>query len=147
MPAWLITLILLATVAAMQIIMKVMSREPPPGKKIPLAIEDALFWVDWVVTAAVALSLSLLSSSKHIGQQVAAGAGGASGGAADDSDKVIGLLFVFGVGMLLLPLLIRYFCYDGTGKIKGWPYVILSNAAGVTILLVAVTTGVDIYGS
>ncbi|MGW0584276.1 hypothetical protein ACWD25_52185 [Streptomyces sp. NPDC002920] len=131
----------------MQIIMKIISREPPPGKKIPLTIEDSLFWVDWVVTAAVALSLSLLSSSKHHEQASAAGVGGASGGTADDTDKLIGLFFVFGGGMLLLPLLIRYFCYDGTGKIKGWPYVILTNAAGVTVLLVAVTTGVNIYGS
>lgn len=132
MPAWLITLVLVAIVSGMQLIIKIISREPPPGKRVNLSLEDAVLWIDWVVAAGVALALSLLSTTAH---------GQAS------PQVFIGLLFVSIVGMLLLPVLVRVLCYDVSGTIKGWSYVALANFAGMMVLLVAVTTGVKIYES
>ncbi|MCX4819387.1 hypothetical protein OG883_05595 [Streptomyces sp. NBC_01142] len=119
-------------VSGMQLIMKVISREPPPGKKVNLTLEDAVLWIDWVVTAGVALALTLLSATARGEASV---------------DVLVGLLFVCVVGMLVVPVLVRVLCYDGTGGIKGWSYVVLADLAGMMVLLVSVTTGVNIYGA
>ena len=96
-------------------------------------MDDAVFWIDWLVTAISSFFLFLLGAAqdnKPIGTpQVAVAA------------------FILIAGGMVLPFAFRIICYDGNGKIKGWPYVIVANAVGLLILLSSVAAGVKTYGA
>ncbi|TGB03321.1 hypothetical protein [Streptomyces sp. MZ04] len=135
MPAWLLTLTLAISVSGMQTWFKLVSREPDPatGSRHALTLDDAVFWIDWVVTAVSALFLFLL-------------------GAAQDN-KPIGTSYVFAalvalvLGGMVLPYAFRILCYDGTGKIKSWVHVAIADAVGLLVLFACVAAGVKTYGA
>ncbi|MEU7326973.1 hypothetical protein [Streptomyces parvus] len=111
--------------------MKLVSREPPPGKKHALTMDDAVFWIDWTVTAVVALSGSLVAASldhKPIATMT-----------------VVVALGAILVGMTIMPFGVRMVCYDGSGVIRGWVHVVCANAFGLMVLMSAVAAGVKIY--
>lgn len=130
--AWLISLVLAVGVSGAQTWLKLVSREPPPGKKHALTMDDAVFWIDWTVTAVVALSGSLVAASldhKPIATMT-----------------VVVALGAILVGMTIMPFGVRMICYDGSGVIKGWVHVVCANAFGLMVLMSAVAAGVKIYG-
>ncbi|MFE5546628.1 hypothetical protein [Streptomyces sp. NPDC057677] len=129
--AWLITLGVALTVALLQTWLRLVSREPPPGKKHALTMEDAVFWIDWIVTAAVAFCGALLAASlekKPI-----------------DAVTVVTTLVTIILGMTFMPFGVRMICYDGNGVIKGWVHVVGANVAGLLVLLSSVVAGVKTY--
>lgn len=133
MSAWLLTIVLALVVSGTQTWFKLVSREPPPGRKHALAMDDAVFWIDWIVTAVSAFFLFLLATAqanKPIG-----------------TPHVFVAVVVLGLGGMVIPFAFRYLCYDGTGKIKGWMYVIAADAVGLLILLSSVAAGVRAYGA
>jgi hypothetical protein len=112
---------------------KLVSREPLPGKKHALTMDDAVFWIDWIVTAVSAFFLFLLAAAqanKPIG-----------------TPHVLVAFVVLGLGGMVIPYAFRILCYDGNGKIKGWAYVIAADAVGLLVLLSTVAAGVKAYGA
>ncbi|WP_217251931.1 hypothetical protein [Streptomyces sp. AC602_WCS936] len=129
--AWLLTLGLAFVVAVLQTWLKLVSREPPPGKKHALTLDDAVFWIDWTVTAAVALCGALIAASLDH-KPIA-------------SSTVFIALGVQFVGMTFMPFGVRMICYDGSGRVRGWPYVVCADAIGLIVLLSSVVAGVKVY--
>ncbi|MGA5278365.1 hypothetical protein OIE78_16030 [Streptomyces cellulosae] len=129
--AWLITLALAVGVSGAQTWLKLVSREPPPGKKHALTIEDAVFWIDWTVTAVVALCGALIAASLDH-KPIA-------------TSTVFVALGAILVGMTVMPFGVRMVCYDGSGVIKGWLHVVCANAFGLIVLMSAVAAGVKTY--
>lgn len=133
MQAWLITLILAFVVSAGQIGVKWLSKEPPPGKKHGLVLDDWVFWIDWFVSSVTALFLFLLGAAQE--------------------HKALGIAQVWAaVGALFLaalfgPSTFRNYCYDGHGNLKGWRHVAAANGVGLLLLLSAVSAGVKAYGA
>ncbi|MFF1717579.1 hypothetical protein [Streptomyces sviceus] len=130
--AWLISLMLAVGVSGAQTWLKLVSREPPPGKKHALTMDDAVFWIDWTVTAVVALCGSLIVASLDH-KPIA-------------TTTVVVALGAILVGMTIMPFGVRLICYDGSGGIKGWVHVVCANAFGLIVLMSAVAAGVKIYG-
>ncbi|MFH9824843.1 hypothetical protein [Streptomyces bobili] len=95
-------------------------------------MDDAVFWIDWIVTAVSAFFLFLLAAAqenKPIG-----------------TPQVFVAVVVLGLGGMFVPFAFRYFCYDGTGRIKGWGHVIIADVIGLLVLLSSVAAGVKTYG-
>lgn len=129
--AWLLTLGLAAAVAILQTWLKVVSREPQPGKRYALTLDDAVFWIDWIVTAVIALCAALIGASlnhRPIGTATVFVA--------------LGVLFL---GTTFMPFGVRMLCYNGSGVIKGWLYVVCADAIGMVVLLSSVVAGVKTY--
>ncbi|MFC9404350.1 hypothetical protein ACFTWQ_04890 [[Kitasatospora] papulosa] len=131
MQATLLTFGLAALVAAMQTWIKYASRRAPAGQSHALRRDDALFWIDWIVTAAVALGTSLVSASMQ-GKPVG-------------TIHVGVALAVLVLGLAVMPKVVQELCYDSSGDLKGWSHIICANAAGLIILLSSVVAGVKIY--
>ncbi|MFJ4005429.1 hypothetical protein ACIPWL_18540 [Streptomyces sp. NPDC090023] len=94
-------------------------------------MDDAVFWIDWTVTAVVALGASLIAASldhRPLPPSTVAVALGA-----------------IVVGMTIMPFGVRMTCYDGSGGIRGWMHVACANAFGLVVLMSAVATGVKLY--
>ncbi|MFC8016322.1 hypothetical protein [Streptomyces cinereoruber] len=119
-------------VALLQTWIKYASRKVPAGQRHGLKQDDALFWIDWIVTAAVALGASLVTASLQ--------------------DKPVGTLqvgvalFVLVLGLAVMPKIVQETCYDSTGALKGWSHIVCANAFGLIILLSSVAAGVKVYG-
>ncbi|MFF5365646.1 hypothetical protein [Streptomyces sp. NPDC013187] len=98
-----------------------------------MTLDDAVFWIDWVVTAVSALFLFLLGAAQE--------------------GKPIGTSYVFAaiialvLGGMVMPFTFRILCYDGSGAIKSWIHVVVSNAVGLLILFACVAAGVKTYGA
>ncbi|MGJ6969413.1 hypothetical protein ACSDR0_46755 [Streptosporangium sp. G11] len=96
-------------------------------------MDDAVFWIDWIVTAVSAFFLFLLAAAQ--------------------ANKAIGTPHVFvavvvlGMGGMVIPFAFRLICYDGKGNIKGWVYVVVANVVGLLVLLSSVAAGVKAYGA
>lgn len=129
--AWLLTLGVALVVAVLQTWLRLVSREPRPGKKHALTIDDAVFWIDWIVTAAVAFCGALLAASLE--------------GKPIDAATVATALVVIILGLTFMPFGVRMVCYDGTGVIKGWVHVVVADLAGLLVLLSSVVAGVKTY--
>ncbi|MFE7772606.1 hypothetical protein ACFU5O_01625 [Streptomyces sp. NPDC057445] len=129
--AWLITLGLAFGVAALQTWLKLVSREPTPGARHALTLDDAVFWIDWIVTAAAALCTALVGASLEQ-KPIATSTVGVA-------------LVVLIMGLTFMPYGVRMICYDGNGVIKGWPYVVCADAVGLIVLLSSVVAGVKTY--
>jgi hypothetical protein len=96
-------------------------------------MDDAVFWIDWIVTAVSAFFLFLLAAAqanKPIG-----------------TPHVFVAVMVLGMGGMVVPFAFRLICYDGQGNIKGWPYVVVANVVGLLVLLSSVAAGVKAYGA
>lgn len=129
--AWLLTFGVAASVALLQTWLRLVSREPPPGKKHALKMDDAVFWIDWIVTAAVAFCGAMVAASLD-------------SKAIEFSTVALALAALF-IGLIFMPFGVRMICYDGNGQIKGWLHVVLANTCGLGILLSSVVAGVETY--
>ncbi|WP_210586883.1 hypothetical protein [Streptomyces sp. GESEQ-35] len=96
-------------------------------------MDDAVFWIDWIVTAISTFFLFMLAAAQ---QDRPLG-----------TPQVFAALVVLGLGGMFIPFGFRFLCYDGHGRMKGWLYVIAADAVGLLILLSSVATGVSTYGS
>ncbi|MEW2083481.1 MULTISPECIES: hypothetical protein [unclassified Streptomyces] len=96
-----------------------------------MTIDDAVFWIDWIVTAAVAFCGALLAASLE--------------GKPIDAATVATALVVIILGLTFMPFGVRMVCYDGTGVIKGWVHVVVADLAGLLVLLSSVVAGVKTY--
>ncbi|MFJ9941314.1 hypothetical protein [Streptomyces erythrochromogenes] len=119
-------------VALMQTWIKYASRKAPAGRTHGLRRDDALFWIDWLVTAALALGVSLVTASMQ-GKPVG-------------TFQVGVALSVLVLGLAVMPKVVQEMCYDSTGDLKGWSHIVSANAAGLVILLSSVAAGVKVYG-
>ncbi|MFJ2610036.1 hypothetical protein ACIO13_34500 [Streptomyces sp. NPDC087425] len=54
-------------------------------------------------------------------------------------------LAVLVMGLTFMPYGVRMLCYDGSGNIKGWLYVVCADAVGLVVLLSSVVAGVKTY--
>ncbi|MEU7648798.1 hypothetical protein [Streptomyces huasconensis] len=129
--AWLITLGLAFGIAFLQTWMKLVSRQPPPGRKHALKKDDLLFWIDWTVTAAVAFAVSLISAI--IKNKV------------PPLETAFGAIGVLVLGLTIMPFGFRLVSYDDHGELKSWWWVLGSNLFALGFLSYAVMTGVKIY--
>ncbi|MFI0976179.1 hypothetical protein ACH4SP_04015 [Streptomyces sp. NPDC021093] len=120
--------------AALQTWMRASSREQVPGgPKIPLTLDDAAFWIDWVVTAMVAMFLAQLGSSLK-GDPISA-------------PLVCVSSAVLFLGGGVFPWCVKQLCYDGTGRFKSWVHVAMADLVGLAILFACVVVGVKAYGA
>ena len=132
----LLTLAIAIGTAAFQVTLKGLSRTNLTGQNHGLSRDDALFWTDWIIAAALALSGALMVASIE---------------ARPVPLKIVGgclATLVFGCGAL--PLFMRTYAYDPNAELKemGWKgigWILIANFVGILILLSAVVTGVEIY--
>ncbi|GAA0487121.1 hypothetical protein ACFQ2B_22965 [Streptomyces stramineus] len=112
--------------------LKFVSREPPNGKKHGLKMEDSVWWIDWIVTASIALVVLVLAAS-HDGRATAT--------------LQVGLGFgVLFLGYSVIPFFVRQICYNGNGKIKSWKHIAVLNFVGMGILLSSAAVGANVNG-
>ncbi len=119
----------------LQLWLKFLSREPPDGKNHGLEREDLVWWIEWVVAAAVAFTVLALTT---------AGDGGSL-----SQIQIGGLVVVFFVGFSGLPGLVRAFGYDKSGEtpsLKRGMGILIPNLLGAVILMVAVISGASLAG-
>ncbi|MFC9971443.1 hypothetical protein ACFVH6_11170 [Spirillospora sp. NPDC127200] len=128
-----ITIVLALAVAGAQTWFKLVSREPQPGKKHALTLDDAVFWIEWITTAASTIILFLFGAAQQ--------------GKPIGTSHVFAAIVVLVLGGMVMPYAFRYLCYDGNGRIKGRSYVIIADAIGFLILLSSVAAGVKAYGT
>ncbi|AYC40820.1 hypothetical protein DWG14_05093 [Streptomyces griseorubiginosus] len=122
--------------ALLQTFMRYASRKPPSGSTHSLKIDDAIFYIDWIVTSAVALGYSMVTVTMDGDPKTQI-----------ETPTVVVALLVLVVGVAMLPPLVRDTCYDATGKIKGWWHVVVLDLIGLTFLASSVVAGVKTYGS
>ena len=121
-----------AILAGAQIWLKMTSRKPQEGKKIPLEREDVLWWIEWVAAGTVALAVSLVVSSHDHKVEGA-------------SQSVFAILAVF-LGYSALPFAHKTWFVDDEGKVKGLGQIFFLNICGMLILTAAVALGAKVYG-
>ncbi|MFJ4536648.1 hypothetical protein ACIP39_11870 [Streptomyces tibetensis] len=128
---WLITLGLAFGIAFLQTWLKLVSRQPAPGKKHALKRDDAIFWIDWTVTAAVAFAITHVKASLD-GKAVSPG-------------TTFGTFAIIAVGLIVMPYGFRMTSYDSSGNLKNWWMVVGTNLFAAGFLSFAVQVGVKIY--
>lgn len=121
------TLCIATATALLQLWLKLISRQPPPGKRHGLNLDDAVWWIDWIVTASITLVAFVLlaianNRSVTIGQ------------------ISLAILSLF-LGYSAIPFAVRMFCYTPNGKLKDWRFIVPANVVGILILLMAVAAG------
>jgi hypothetical protein len=125
-----VTLGLAAATVILQLWLKLISRQPPPGRRHALTLDDAVWWIDWIVTASITLVVYvLLAIANH--KEVTLGQVG------------LAMLSLF-LGYSAMPYVVRLFCYDPTGNFKDWRLIIPLNVFGIVILLASVAAGVEL---
>jgi hypothetical protein len=111
--------------------LKLISRRPIVGKN-RLTLDDGLFWTDWVVTGTIAL-VALVIVASRAGRVIAL----------PQVASAFGCMFL---GYAVIPPLVQSILYDPSGKIRGWPFVLLADILGLLILFVAVAVGTNANG-
>ncbi|MER6360083.1 hypothetical protein [Kitasatospora sp. NPDC001527] len=124
-------MVLAAGVSLAQLWLKFASRKPHHQKWHALNLEDAIWWIDWVVAASVALvALLVIAAHEHKAVSVS---------------QVIWASVTLLAGYSILPLSFRVICYEN-GQIKGWPYAAVMNMTGMTLLLGSAAAGASVNG-
>jgi len=119
----------------LQVLLKLMSRQPPANKSHGLIREDLVWWLDWVIAAVVAFMVLALNR-------------------ADDhevmtTEQVLTLVFVFISGLTGIPTMVRNFGYDTAHDppaLRTGRGIVLPNLAGAVILLATVVAGAQLAG-
>jgi len=132
-----ITLAIACGTGGLQIVMKGISRTELPGKKHGLTQDDALFWTDWTISAALALIITVVVGSTK------------KGPGAPISQVILGFVSIL-LACSVFPFLLRLFAYDPGAQIKRWGWkgigwILIANGVGMIVLLAAVAVGVKIY--
>lgn len=125
-----VTLGLATATVCLQLWLKLISRQPPPGKSHGLNLDDAVWWIDWIVTASVTLVGFVLLAVAN-GKQVTLG-------------QVALALFSLFLGYSAMPYGVKMLCYDSQGQLKGWRYIVPANIVGIMILLSSVAAGAEL---
>jgi len=119
----------------LQILLKLMSRQPPANKSHGLIREDLVWWLDWVIAAIVAfMVLALNRADDH---------------EAMTTEQVFTLVFVFISGLTGIPAMVRNFGYDTAHDppaLRTGRGIVLPNLAGAVILLATVVAGAQLAG-
>jgi hypothetical protein len=118
--------------------MKGISRTDLPGKNHGLTRDDALFWTDWTVAAALALVTTMVVS--------------ASRGNAVFVNLVYTSIVTMLVSFTFFPFFLRILAYDSGAKLKTWGWrgigwILIANGMGILVLFGAVLAGASIYDS
>jgi hypothetical protein len=131
----LLGLIVGAATVLLQLWLKVISREPPAGKRHGLVREDLVWWIEWVVAAAISFTVLALSSAGSDGSL--------------SLDQVLALIAVLFGGLSGLPGLVRLFGYDKSTDppvVDKWMGILVPNLLGIGILMGAVLSGASLAG-
>lgn len=128
----LVTVAVAIGTAVMQLVMKGSSRTNRINNKHGLTRDDALFWSDWTIAAALALAGTLLLAARE-----------------NEPVPVKQVVLAFSAiffGCSFFPLFLRTFAYDDDAKLKaGMRWIVVANLGGLLPLLAAVAAGVSIY--
>ncbi len=119
----------------LQILLKLISRQPPRNKSHGLIREDLVWWLDWVIAAVVALMVLALDR--------------ADGRGSLSTVQVLTLIFVFILGLSGIPAMVRNFGYDNAHDppaLRTGRGIVLPNLAGAVILLGTVVAGAQLAG-
>ncbi|HET9592932.1 MAG TPA: hypothetical protein VFP17_08450 [Solirubrobacterales bacterium] len=119
----------------LQVLLKLMSRQPPSNKSHGLIREDLVWWLDWVIAAVVAFMVLALNR--------------ADGHMALTTEQVFTLVFVFITGLTGIPTMVRNFGYDTAHDppaLRTGRGIVLPNLAGAVILLATVVAGAQLAG-
>jgi di/tricarboxylate transporter len=108
------------------------SRVTRDNTKFPLHLDDATWWIEWVVAATVALAVFLVIDA-HDHKDI------------DVAQIVTAIIAVF-LGYSALPMMANIRCLDDEGKVKSVKWLIILNVAAIFILMAAVAVGAKIYG-
>jgi Kef-type K+ transport system membrane component KefB len=135
-----ITLGLAIGTAFVQTIMKAISRPDLPNKNHSLTRDDALFWSDWIMAAAIALSTAVIAAANqaNTADRVNAAAKRTNGAAVtpmlaainphiSPTLVIISYITIF-FGCTAFPYLLRIFAYDSNGQIKTWGWGALATS-------------------
>ncbi|MCH0567953.1 hypothetical protein I3F60_01500 [Streptomyces sp. MUM 136J] len=95
-------------------------------------MEDAIWWIDWIVAASIALVILTLTASSN-GKPVATAA------------VALGFVALF-LGFSVMPLVVRQQFYDSSGRIKSWKHIASLNVIGMAILLSSAVVGANVNG-
>ncbi len=107
------------------------SRVTRGGPGFPLHLDDAAWWIEWVVTGTVALAIFLILSA-HEHKPIGGG-------------QIVAVIIAMFAGYALLPLMANIRCLDDDGKVKSIGWLITLNIAAILILTAAVTAGAKVY--
>lgn len=131
MSALAMALAVAAVTAVVQVWIKAVARQPPPGKAFHFMREDSVLWIEWVGSGAVSLALMAIVAANN-SQSL-------------KPFQTYTALFAMAVACGPLPLILRGFLYDpASGQLKDWRRIWLANIAGLVILLAAIAAGADV---
>src|SRR5690242_17405246 len=85
------------------------------NSRFPMKVDDADWWMEWVVTASVALGIFLVINAhehKHI-----------------SVSQVVWALVAVAAGYSALPVMANVFCLDTNNKVRSVPWLIALNIA------------------
>jgi|GEM_PF-5943774 len=120
---------------AIQLLLKLGSRQPLPGKRHGLVREDLVWWLDWVVAAVVACLVLGLSTARD--------------GGSFDAVQFLILGFVFILGLGGIPNMVRLYGYDLTSEppaLRTLMGIVVPNLAGALILMGTISSGAQLGG-
>ena len=101
------------------------------AKPFPLTLDDADWWIEWVVSAGVALVIFLFVNA-HEAKPVA-------------TQQLVTAIAAWLLGFSALPKLANIFCLNARGKVKSITWLVILNIVAVFILMATVAVGVKIY--
>lgn len=107
--------------------LQIISREPPPNKRIVVSKEDLIWWADWVVAGSLTLAVLILSAA-HDHKEISF------------KSLIITFASLF-LGYSALPFVAKMLIYDKDGKIKEWWHIAIVNFLGALILFGTVAGG------
>jgi hypothetical protein len=107
--------------------LRIISREPPAGKRIVASKDDLIWWADWVVSGSLTLAVLLLYTARE--HKVI-----------DFKPLIITFLSLF-LGYSVLPFGCRMLIYDKDGRTREWWYIAIANLLGAMILFGTVAGG------
>jgi hypothetical protein len=119
----------------LQIMLKFLSREPPGNKRHGLVREDLVWWLDWVVAAAISFTILAFSRAHDHGSL--------------EMHQVAGLIFTLVFGVAGLPGLVRAYGYDKSSNppaLRTGTGIVVPNVVGGVILITAVASGASLAG-
>lgn len=120
-----------AVTVALQLWLKLISRKPETGSSHALGRDDLVWWLDWVVAAAV--SFTVLAFAKAEGASI-------------EGAQILILVAILLLGFSGLPGVVRIWGYDEgpPPTLRTMRGILLPNLAGAVILTAAMAAGVEL---
>jgi len=104
--------------------------------RFPLELDDADWWIEWTVSAGVALVIFLFGNARE--------------GEPATAKQLATAIAALVLGFATLPKLANIFCLDAQGKIiREWGSILwlaILNILAIFILMATVAVGIKIYG-